>query len=69
MNILAILLLFVPAAIAAEFLHAGPVVVFGLSALAIVPLSGYLGLRRRSRPSPAPRSVGSSTPRSATWRS
>jgi Ca2+:H+ antiporter len=43
MNLLAILLLFVPAAIAAEFLHASPVVVFALSALAIVPLSGYLG--------------------------
>src|SRR3954467_5855244 len=43
MNILAILLLFVPAAIAAEFLHASAVVVFALSALAIVPLSGYLG--------------------------
>ena len=43
MKILAILLLFVPAAIAAEFLHASPVVVFALSALAIVPLSGYLG--------------------------
>src|SRR3954465_11562017 len=43
MNLLAILLLFVPAAIAAEFLHASPVVVFALSALAIVPLSGFLG--------------------------
>ena len=43
MNVLAILLLFVPAAIAAEFLHAGPVIIFALSALAIVPLSGYLG--------------------------
>ena len=43
MNLLAILLVFVPAAIAAEFLHASPVVVFALSALGIVPLSGYLG--------------------------
>jgi len=43
MNLLAILLVFVPAAIAAEFLHASPVMVFALSALAIVPLSGYLG--------------------------
>jgi Ca2+:H+ antiporter len=42
-NILSILLLFVPAAIAAEFMHASPVVVFALSALAIIPLSGYLG--------------------------
>ena len=38
MKILAILLLFVPAAIIAEYMHAGPVVVFALSALAIVPL-------------------------------
>lgn len=43
MKILAILLLFVPAAIVAESMHASPVVVFVLSALAIVPLSGYLG--------------------------
>jgi Ca2+:H+ antiporter len=42
-NFLTILLLFVPAAIAAEFMHANPVAVFVLSALAIVPLSGYLG--------------------------
>jgi Ca2+:H+ antiporter len=43
MKILNILLLFVPAAIAAEFMHASPVVVFALSAMAIIPLSGYLG--------------------------
>ena len=43
MNILTILLVFVPAAIAAEFMHANPVVIFVLSALAIVPLSGFLG--------------------------
>lgn len=43
MKFLSILLLFVPAAIAAEFMHASPVVVFALSALAIVPLSGFLG--------------------------
>jgi Ca2+:H+ antiporter len=42
-KLLTILLLFVPAAIIAEFLHASPVVIFALSALAIVPLSGYLG--------------------------
>jgi Ca2+:H+ antiporter len=40
---LAVLLLFVPAAIAAEHMHASPVMVFALSALAIVPLSGFLG--------------------------
>jgi Ca2+:H+ antiporter len=42
-NLLNVLLLFVPAAIAAEFMHAGPVVIFALSATAIIPLSGYLG--------------------------
>lgn len=43
MKLLAILLVFVPAAIAADFMHASPILVFALSALAIVPLSGYLG--------------------------
>ena len=43
MSFLAVLLLFVPAALVAEFMHASPVAVFGLSALAIIPLSGYLG--------------------------
>ena len=43
MKILFALLAFVPAAVAAKFLHAPAVVVFGLSALAIVPLSGFLG--------------------------
>ena len=35
MNFLNILLLFVPAAIAAEFMHASPVLIFALSALGI----------------------------------
>jgi Ca2+:H+ antiporter len=43
MKLLAILLLLVPVAIGAELAHASPVIVFGLSALAIVPLSGFLG--------------------------
>jgi len=43
MKLLAILLLFVPLAIGAELAHASPVIVFALSALAIVPLSGFLG--------------------------
>ncbi|MDB4915737.1 MAG: cax [Gemmatimonadetes bacterium] len=43
MKILAFLLLFVPAAIVASFMHADPVLIVVLSALAIVPLSGYLG--------------------------
>ena len=43
MKVLLLLLLFVPAAIGAELLHASPVVVFALAALAIVPLSGFLG--------------------------
>ena len=37
------LLVFVPIAIAAELMHASPLVIFSLSALAIVPLSGLLG--------------------------
>jgi Ca2+:H+ antiporter len=43
MKLLAIPLVFVPVAIVAELLHANPVLIFALSALAIVPLSGYLG--------------------------
>jgi Ca2+:H+ antiporter len=43
MKLLLVLLLFVPAAIGADLLHASPVLVFGLSALAIIPLSGFLG--------------------------
>jgi Ca2+:H+ antiporter len=42
-KVLSILLVFVPAALIAEYMHAGPVLIFVLSALAIVPLSGYLG--------------------------
>jgi Ca2+:H+ antiporter len=42
-KLLAILMLFVPAAIAAEFMHASPTLIFVLSALGIIPLSGYLG--------------------------
>ena len=36
-------LLLVPVAIGAELLHAAPLVIFGLTALAIIPLSGLLG--------------------------
>ena len=43
MKILYALLLFVPVALAAKFMGAPPIVVFGLAALAIVPLSGVLG--------------------------
>jgi Ca2+:H+ antiporter len=43
MKLLVALLLFVPLAIGAELRHASPVLVFALSALAIVPLSGFLG--------------------------
>jgi Ca2+:H+ antiporter len=43
MKLLLVLLLFVPVAIGAEMAHAPAVVVFALSALAIVPLSGFLG--------------------------
>jgi len=40
---LTLLLIFVPLAIAAELMHASPIVIFFLSALAIIPLSGILG--------------------------
>ncbi len=43
MKYLSALLIFVPAAIIAELTHASPIVIFILSALAIVPLSGILG--------------------------
>src|SRR5215210_7715240 len=43
MKYLYALLVFVPAAVAAELMHASPIIVFVLSALAIVPLSGILG--------------------------
>ena len=43
MKLLLVLLLFVPLAIGAELAHMPPVTVFILSALAIVPLSGFLG--------------------------
>lgn len=43
MKVLYALLIFVPMAIAAELMHAAPLVVFALSAAAIIPLSGILG--------------------------
>jgi Ca2+:H+ antiporter len=43
MKLLLVLLLFVPLAIGAELMHMSPVTVFVLAALAIVPLSGFLG--------------------------
>ena len=43
MKVLYAVLLLVPIAIGAELIHAAPIVIFGLSALAIVPLAGLLG--------------------------
>ena len=43
MKILYLVFIFVPAAILAELLHAPPLVIFGLSGLAIIPLAGVLG--------------------------
>ena len=43
MKYLYFLLVLGPIAIAAEYMHAAPLVVFSLSALAIIPLSGLLG--------------------------
>jgi len=43
MKYLMVLLIFVPLAVVAELMHAPPLVIFALSAAAIVPLSGILG--------------------------
>jgi Ca2+:H+ antiporter len=43
MKYLMVLLIFVPLAVVAELMHASPLVIFALSAAAIVPLSGILG--------------------------
>ncbi len=43
MKILSLVLIFVPVAIGAELLHAPPLAIFALSALAIIPLAGVLG--------------------------
>lgn len=43
MKYLYALLIFAPITIVAEFMHASPLVVFGLACLAILPLSGVLG--------------------------
>ena len=42
-NVLNLLLIFIPAAILLEFTHANPVLIFGASALAIIPLAGLMG--------------------------
>lgn len=43
MKYLMLLLIFVPLAIVAELMHASPLLIFSLSAAAIIPLSGILG--------------------------
>ena len=43
MNILAVLLLFIPISTALHFMHAGQTWVFLTAALAIIPLAGYMG--------------------------
>ena len=40
---LAWLLVFVPVAVVLEIMHAGAVVIFAISALAILPLAGQIG--------------------------
>ena len=42
-NPLGVLLVALPFAILADLLHWSPVVVFALSAIAIIPLAGYIG--------------------------
>jgi Ca2+:H+ antiporter len=42
-NLLSLLLLFVPIAIALEIMHANPTAIFAASALSIIPLAGWMG--------------------------
>lgn len=42
-NLLNLLLIFVPIAIALELMHANPIAIFAASALAIIPLAGWMG--------------------------
>ena len=42
-NLLNLLLIFVPIAIVLEFIHANPTAIFATSALAIIPLAGWMG--------------------------
>lgn len=42
-NLLNLLLVFVPMAVVLEFMHANPVAIFAASALAIIPLAGWMG--------------------------
>src|SRR5262249_53515008 len=42
-NLLNLLLIFVPIAVVLEFTHANPIAIFAASALAIVPLAGWMG--------------------------
>jgi Ca2+:H+ antiporter len=42
-NLLNLLLVFVPIAVVLEFMHANPVAIFATSAVAIIPLAGWMG--------------------------
>jgi len=42
-NLLNLLLIFVPIAAGLEFMHANPIAIFATSALAIIPLAGWMG--------------------------
>ncbi|MCG3159801.1 MAG: Ca(2+)/H(+) antiporter [Acidobacteria bacterium] len=42
-NLLNLLLIFVPIAIVLELMHANPIAIFAASALAIIPLAGWMG--------------------------
>lgn len=42
-NLLNLLLIFVPLAAVLEFTHANPIAIFAVSALAIIPLAGWMG--------------------------
>lgn len=42
-NLLNWLLIFIPAAVVLELMHASPIAIFAVSSLAIIPLAGYMG--------------------------
>ncbi len=42
-NLLNLLLIFVPTAVVLELIHANPIAIFSASALAIIPLAGWMG--------------------------
>jgi Ca2+/H+ antiporter len=66
---LSLLLVFVPLALIAEYMHWDPLAVFIIAAIGVIPLAAYIGeARKRWRSTPARVWVRCSTPRWATPR-